>query len=273
MEIKGEMHMKENRMEQRWDAEHYDERIGFVSRLGQSLIGLLQPKPAERILDLGCGTGDLTHQISLSGAVVTGLDCSETMIAKAKEKYPELRFVEADGETFRLEEGEAPYDAVFSNAALHWMQKPDKAIESVWLSLRPGGRFVAEFGGFGNVGAIIQALTSAVESYGVPVEKRYPWYFPSIGSMLLFWRSRALPLVMRSCTTGPRRWMAENGVCAIGWLLLRVRFFAGLSEAEKEEVCLRCEAGLRQKLYDGKQWIADYRRIRIKAVKPVEQAG
>lgn len=273
MEIKGEMHMKENRMEQRWDAEHYDERIGFVSRLGQSLIGLLQPKPAERILDLGCGTGDLTHQISLSGAVVTGLDCSETMIAKAKEKYPELRFVEADGETFRLEEGEAPYDAVFSNAALHWMQKPDKAIESVWLSLRPGGRFVAEFGGFGNVGAIIQALTSAVESYGVPVEKRYPWYFPSIGEYASLLEKQGFavgyaelydrPTPLDGGERGLRHWLAA----------FAGTFFAGLSEAEKEEVCLRCEAGLRPKLYDGKQWIADYRRIRIKAVKPVEQAG
>lgn len=130
--------MKENGTEQRWDAEHYDKRIGFVSRLGQSLIGLLEPKSEERILDLGCGTGDLTHQISLSGAGVTGLDHSETMVANAKRKYPELRFVQADGEVFRLEEWEAQYDAVFSNAALHWMQRPEKAIESVWLSLRPG---------------------------------------------------------------------------------------------------------------------------------------
>lgn len=102
-----------------WKADLYDDKLHYVSRFGKSILGLLHSQKGERILDLGCGTGDLSYEISKSGALVTGMDSSDEMIAKAREKYPSIPFFIDDGETFRTNE---KYDAVFSNAALHWWQ-------------------------------------------------------------------------------------------------------------------------------------------------------
>lgn len=134
-----------------WNAALYEDKHAFVWQYGEDLLQLLNPKQQERILDLGCGTGQLTEKIATFGAVVMGIDNAPAMISKAKQNYPHLQFDVADARNFQVEQ---PLDAVFSNAALHWIKEPDAVIRSVHQALKPGGRFVAEFGGKGNVQAI-----------------------------------------------------------------------------------------------------------------------
>jgi trans-aconitate methyltransferase len=129
-----------------WNADIYDEKLSFVSELGKSLIEMLRPKQGEKILDLGCGTGELTNEIAKLGAEVVGMDASPDMIEKARKKYPYISFLVDRGETFRTQEH---YDAIFSNAALHWMKQAESVVQSMALALREGGRLVAEFGGNG----------------------------------------------------------------------------------------------------------------------------
>src|SRR5687767_10808358 len=129
-----------------WDSWLYDESFAIITELGAGVVELLAPQPGERIVDLGCGTGGLTAQIAVVGAEVVGIDASEAMIARARELYPHLRFEVARGEDFAVE---GPADAVFSNAALHWMSPPEAVAASVLRALKSGGRFVAEMGGRG----------------------------------------------------------------------------------------------------------------------------
>src|SRR5581483_6687600 len=159
-----------------WDAASYDSIFAFVWRLGASLIELLQPQAGERILDLGCGTGQLTAQIAQSGAAVLGIDNSPAMIAQARANHPKLRFDLGDARTFHFD---APFAAVFSNAALHWIKEPEAVIGCVARALQPGGRFVAEFGGKDNVRSVAAALEHALEKLACGPFV-LPWYFPSV---------------------------------------------------------------------------------------------
>jgi trans-aconitate methyltransferase len=129
-----------------WNAKLYDCEHDFVARYGKDAIELLAPKNEEQILDLGCGTGHLTRAIAETGAEVLGIDSAQSMIEEARETYPQLRFEVRDGENLTFNE---QFDAVFSNAALHWMKNAEAVVKGVWRSLKSQGRFVAEFGGKG----------------------------------------------------------------------------------------------------------------------------
>ena len=187
-----------------WDSALYDEKFAIITEFGAGVVELLAPGPGERIVDLGCGTGGLTAQIAEAGAEVLGIDASEAMIARARVLYPNLRFEVARGEDFTLE---APADAVFSNAALHWMSPPDAVTASVLRALQPGGRFVAEMGGSGNIATIIGALYQALAEEGIPREQvRNPWYFPSIGEYAsLLERAGFEVVLMRPCRLNAAR--------------------------------------------------------------------
>ncbi|WP_426448997.1 class I SAM-dependent methyltransferase [Paenibacillus sp. S-38] len=250
-----------------WNAGHYDQKIGYVSRLGQSLIGLLQPAEGERILDIGCGTGDLAWEIARSGAHVTGIDSSEAMVAQAAAKYPSLSFRVDDAQTFRLQPEEAPYDAIFSNAALHWIRRPADAARSMALALRSGGRLVAEFGGQDNIAEIYQGIRSALESAGIDADERNPWYFPGIGEYASVLEAEGFHV--RTAELYERPTPLGDGAQGLrNWLdAFAGKFFAGMTEPEKEEAYVRCEAAVRGKLLRGGEYIADYRRLRITAIR------
>lgn len=136
---------------QTWDPTLYQSAHAFVWQMAADLIDLLDPKPGERVLDLGCGTGQPTAQIAGRGADVLGIDRSAEMIDTARRNFSRLHFEPGDATTFTAG---APFDAVFSNATLHWVKPPEAAAGRVWAALRPGGRLVAEFGGRGNVGRV-----------------------------------------------------------------------------------------------------------------------
>ncbi|MEA2640424.1 MAG: hypothetical protein QOF51_1818, partial [Chloroflexota bacterium] len=166
-------------MRTEWDASRYDAEHGYVTRYGESLIDVLAPQSGERILDLGCGTGHLTHQIAERGAAVVGIDISTAMIEQARAAYPDLEFHVANAASFSFAES---FDAVFSNAALHWIPATaqDAVAASIARALRPGGRLVAELGVRGNIGRIRLALEDALRSVAPDVPVPNPWFFPSV---------------------------------------------------------------------------------------------
>jgi trans-aconitate methyltransferase len=163
-----------------WDADRYQRQFGYVSAMAGDLLELLDPRPGEAVLDLGCGTGELAAAIAATGARVWALDADPAMVAAARRRLGGDgggRVLLADGHDFTLP---GPVDAVFSNAALHWMPRPAEVIARVRAALRPGGRFVAELGGAGNIDAILAALATAMAEAGLP-EPACPWYFPTPG--------------------------------------------------------------------------------------------
>jgi trans-aconitate methyltransferase len=188
---------------QSWNSDFYDRKLDYVSELGRGAVDLLAPKRGETILDLGCGTGDLAHEIAKSGASVIGIDLSAEMVAAARAKYPDIDFRVGDGENFSLEQ---PVDAVFSNAALHWMRRPERVIRCVWDALKPGGRFVAEFGGKGNVGTVVDAILRVLRrDFGIDAAERNPGIFRASASMPRFWNGRGSASRMPPISTDRRR--------------------------------------------------------------------
>src|SRR5215469_14834213 len=134
---------------QYWSAERYAATANFVPTLGTPVVTLLDPRPGERILDLGCGDGVLTERIVAAGAGVVAVDAAPDMVAAARARGLDARVVPGQGLAF-----DAEFDAVFSNAALHWMRPPEAVLAGVHRALRPSGRFVAEMGGHNNTAAI-----------------------------------------------------------------------------------------------------------------------
>ncbi|NOU92185.1 methyltransferase domain-containing protein [Paenibacillus sp. LMG 31456] len=248
---------------QEWNAGLYDSKIGYVSRLGKGVVELLNPQPGERIVDLGCGTGDLTNVIVQLGASCVGIDESADMVEKARSKYPEISFVAMDGHMFRLDK---TVDAVFSNAALHWMKQPERVIESARLALHEGGRFVAEFGGKRNVGHIYEAIAEVLGDYGIDAEARNPWYFPSVSEYSGLLEAQGFEVRWMELYDRPTE--LDDGVKGLEhWLdAFAGMFFAGLAAELKREAYARCCKLLEADLYNGKHWIADYRRLRFSAV-------
>jgi trans-aconitate methyltransferase len=238
-------------MKQNWDAARYQSRHSYVFGYGEGLIDLLDPRAGERILDLGCGSGQLTAKIAESGAEAIGLDRSEEMIAEARRNYPSLPFDIADAADFRVER---PVDAVFSNAALHWVKDADGVAKSVARALRPGGRFVVEMGGKGNVASIIDVLH---EVAGV-VE--IPWYFPSVGEYTSLLERHGFEISFAALFDRPTRVEGEDGL--EDWLTM----FAGSMIVQNAPESIREVASrLRPKMFHDSAWMLDYRRLQLVA--------
>jgi SAM-dependent methyltransferase len=251
-------------LDQQWDASAYDARYSYVTAYGGDLIQLLKPQPGERILDLGCGTGHLTKRIADVGAVTVGLDGSAEMIERARKEYPDLEWIIADGADFEFAE---PLDAVFSNAALHWMKRPKDVAACVSRALKSGGRFVAEFGGKGNIQTLVEALYRALETVGVSGEALNPWYYPSIGEYGTLLESVGLtPTAMWLFDRPTRLNDGENGLR--NWLdMFAHPFLDAVPIYKRPDVVQNMEREARPLLYKEDAWHVDYRRLRLVAVK------
>ena len=161
---------------QRWSAEDYARNGRFVADLAAGVVDWLAPQSGERVLDLGCGDGVLTAAIAARGASVLGVDASPELLAAAQERGIETRLLDGHELPFLNE-----FDAVFSNAALHWMKRdPDAVVAGAFRALKSGGRFVAEMGGAGNVAAIRGGLHDSLARRGVDPAGVDPWYFPGV---------------------------------------------------------------------------------------------
>lgn len=248
-----------------WNAELYDRQHSFVSELATDLVELLSPKPGQCILDLGCGTGHLTHKIASRGAAVIGIDGAPTMIEQALHNYPQIDFSVVDAREMAFTE---KFDTVFSNAVLHWIKEAEEVIIGIKKALKPGGRFVAEFGGKGNVKAIITALDHALQKAGYPADITLnSWYFPSIGEYGSLLEKHGLQLTFATLFERPTALdSGEQGLQ--NWLkMFANRFFDGLSVDAQLNLLTDIENQLRPTLYQNGTWFADYKRIRVIAIK------
>jgi len=247
-------------MEDRWDSSLYDDRHSFVWKKVGDLIDLLDPKPGERILDLGCGTGHLTAQIAGRGADATGLDASVSMIAQARQNYPKLKFVLADANDLHFDQ---PFDAVFSNAALHWIPEAGAVVASVSHALKPGGRFVLEMGGKGNIAWIVEALSAVLRDAGYAL--RNPWYFPSAGEYATLLEQHGFEI--EALWTIERRTQLEHPEKGLReWLeMFAGVWFEEVPEKAREGLVANVESRLKRSLFCDGAWWADYRRLRLVA--------
>src|SRR5436305_8807813 len=245
---------------QEWNSSRYDKNARFVSDLGEPLVDLLAPQPGERILDLACGDGVLTEKIIARGAELVGVDGSADMVAAARKRGIDARVVDAYQLNFTSE-----FDAVFSNAALHWMKRdPNAVIEGVHRALKPGGRFCAEMGGHGNVAAITVALCATIERYGISnTASLIPWFFPTADE----YRERLERASFRVeyVSLIPRPTPLPTGMR--GWL---ETFAMPFTKSVPENKCAAflddVTEILRPALCDASgQWTADYVRLRFLA--------
>ena len=259
-----------NAGEATWDAGLYDRSFGFVSDFATDMVDLLAPEPGERIVDLGCGTGKLTAAIAARGADAIGIDGDEAMVERARALHPTLTFEHADGRDFSIE-GHA--DAVFSNAALHWMkEEPAGVIACVARALRPGGRFVAEMGAHRNVRIITDALYQALAEQGVPAESvDFPWYFPRTshyvglledgGFEVTQLRYFARPTPLDDCPNGLADWIAMFGR----------NFTDAAPPGRVSAVIDRTVALTRDRLCPDGRWVTDYTRLRFVALRVADE--
>jgi trans-aconitate 2-methyltransferase len=248
-------------MQPDWNAGLYDASHAFVWEFGRDLLALLAPQPGERILDVGSGTGHLTAEITRAGAQVLGIDRSAAMIAQARENFSGLLFETHDICALPFD---SEFDAIFSNAVLHWVQPPETAAAAMARALKPGGRLVFEFGGHGNIRVLLEGSYRALRQLGFPQPERFnPWYFPSVAEYsailercgievtcaLLFDR----PTPLQDGDRGLENWFRMFGG----------RFLEPLADTQQAEFFrLVAEYAAPYLLRDG-NWSADYRRLRI----------
>jgi SAM-dependent methyltransferase len=246
---------------QRWYAQDYAKNSRFVQELALPVVDLLAPRPGERILDLGCGDGALTVEIAAAGADVLGVDLSEELVAAAKAKGLNIRRLDGHALDFDSE-----FDAVFSNAALHWMRAPDLVIAGVTHALKPGGRFVGELGGHGNVAAIATAMRAVSVKRGGDPALVAPWFFPTPDEYAELLDKGGF--TVREIALVPRPTPLAIGM--EGWLKTFGRsFFDQFPEPERSEVVQEAMALLLPSLCDSKGvWTADHIRLRFVAERP-----
>ncbi|MGI9415576.1 MAG: class I SAM-dependent methyltransferase [Hyphomicrobiales bacterium] len=240
-----------------WSAEAYDRNARFVSDLGAAVLEWLNPQSGERILDLGCGDGALTRRIAEAGADVVGVDASEDLLGAARAAGIDARFMDGHALTFEHE-----FDAVFSNAALHWMTRPQEVIEGIVRALRPGGRFVAEFGGHGNVAAIVTAMRAVAWKRTGDQSIAGPWFYPTPDEYREMLEGHGF--TVKRAGLFPRPTPLPTGMG--GWLMtFRSPFFEQFG-AEQDDALGEVVDLLKPALCDSAGgWTADYVRIRVEA--------
>lgn len=246
-----------------WDTQRYLGRHGFIIERGQALVDLLGPKAGERILDLGCGTGDIAATLADRGARVVGVDASPAMIDNARTRFPAIDFRLADAAELPFE---AEFDAVYSHAVLHWVLRADDAAIGIARTLKPGGRFVAEFGGHRNCEALETAFASALQRIAGRGYQS-PWFFPRLSDYAA--RLERHGLVVRAAWHFdlPTPLSGDDGLRQ--WLLQFLPHqLDGLDAAAREAVLAESEAALKPAIWRDGAWWADYRRMRVVAEKP-----
>jgi SAM-dependent methyltransferase len=243
---------------QQWHPETYEKHARFVSDLGAGVVDLLAPKAGERILDLGCGDGALTETLVAAGCRVVAVDASAEQVAGAVKRGLDARVARAEALPF---DGE--FDAVFSNAVLHWVKDADGVIASVARALKPGGRFVAEFGGFGCIATIRTALHAALKRRAIDAAAADPWYFPSDVDYRV--KLEAHGFIVRFITLFPRPTPLPGDAAA--WLETFAQPFLGaVAPADRPALIAEVCDAMRPTLYSpATGWTADYIRLRFAA--------
>jgi trans-aconitate methyltransferase len=241
-----------------WESNTYFKHAHFVADLATPVIELLKPQKGEHILDLGCGDGRLTKALQDIGCIVTGVDYSENLVQAAKALELNARQMDAHHLTFNQE-----FDAVFSNAALHWMKQPEKVIVGVKQALKPNGRFVAEFGGHGNIQSILDALQIALKERGINLDEVNPWYFPTAEAYQALLEAEDFRVDYIKLIPRPTPLPTD----ILGWLATFANSFTKLFPEQEQEAFLNQVMTLtapKLQQADG-NWTVDYVRLRFAA--------
>jgi trans-aconitate methyltransferase len=249
----------------KWNVSLYDNKHSFVFKYGEDLVHLLNPKPGERILDLGCGTGFLTNLIAESGAEIIGIDNSAEMIEKAKAEYPEIDFEVLSATDFYFEK---KFDAIFSNAALHWVLEKEKAIDRMYENLKTKGRLVIEMGGKGNVQSIVNELRKKLATFDISDKVNFNiWYFPSLSEYTSRLEAKGFRVTyashydreteLKDTATGIKDWIKMFGSS----------FLKDIDEVLADKMMTEIQDSLRPTNFREGKWFADYKRLRVVAIK------
>ncbi len=245
---------------QHWDPDRYARNARFVADLGAPLLDLLAPQPGEAILDLGCGDGALTAALAERCGSVVGVDSSPEQVAAARRRGIDARI--ADGHALTFDQA---FDAILTNAALHWMLRPDAVIEGMWRALRPGGRLVGEMGGHGNVARIREALEAAMADRGIDAAL-LRWYFPTVDDYRGRLTACGFEVVSIALIDRPTRLPGD----ITAWLeTFAEPVLLALEPAARPALLGQVRKMLKPELYGADTgWTADYVRLRFKALKP-----
>ncbi len=246
---------------QTWDPNRYALNARYVATFADPMIPWLAPRRGERILDLGCGDGYVTERLIATGATVVGVDASAAMVAAAKARGIDARAISVYDLEFNRE-----FDAVFSNSVLHWVLEPERAAARIFRALKPGGRFVAEFGGHGCCAASMVATAAVLDRRGIQFALVNPWYYPSAeeyravleGAGFIVDRMELAPLPVRLGTgmAGFIDTFCEN-------------FFRPLTEYDRRAAQEEVIALLRNSMCDRSGvWTMDFVRVRLAARVP-----
>ena len=240
----------------RWTSDTYRAHAAYVPALGAAVLQLLDPKAGERILDVGCGEGSLTEKIVAAGATVVGVDASKEMVAAAMARGLDARMTDAERLLFERE-----FDAVFSNAALHWVRDHDAMLAGVHRALKPGGRFVAEFGGHGNIAAIQVAIRSVLAQRGWETNIHRYYATPAEYSV----RLQTHGFTVSDINLLPRPTPLPTGMR--GWLETFERATLDrIPQEHRESFVTEVEDLLREEICDSHgNWTAHYVRLRFRA--------
>jgi len=248
---------------QEWDASLYQSVCSFVPGHGESLLEELNPRNSDRVLDFGCGTGELTNQIHRYAGEIVGIDPSEEMIAQARREFPECSFICTSARDYQPD---PRFSAVFSNAVLHWVDNLPETISHIYRFLNSGGRFIGEFGAHGNVSRVREALHQALLDRGYSPKNRDPWTFPKEREFdEMLWNTG---FQVDSLETFDRPTKIEGKEGLSVWLtMFGQSFFEPLSGAEIQEIIGEITEALRPDYFDGNNWTLEYRRLRFRAIR------
>lgn len=249
--------------QQAWNPTLYDNAAAFVPKLAADLVDVLAPQAGERVLDVGCGTGDLTRTLAGAGAKTLGLDASQDMVTEARRKHPDLDFAVGDGQALSFD---AEFDAVFSNATLHWMPRADAVASGIFRALKPGGRFVAEFGGAKCVQTVRDAVQAELTERGLTAYGAPPWFFPTVPHYARLLEEAGF--FVRSVVWFERPTLLAGEAGLATWLELFCKPLLNALGEKRAEVVAGAERRCRSKLYRDGSWWLDYTRLRVVATRP-----
>tara|TARA_B110000438_G_C15798110_1_gene643789 strand:- start:1547 stop:2335 length:789 start_codon:yes stop_codon:yes gene_type:complete len=261
------MNYKQKDLILKWDTKLYNDQHSFVYDYGKSLIEILNPKKNERILDLGCGSGQLTFKIDELSKETIGIDKSIEMITDAKLRFKKINFQVCDAENFKFSK---KFDSIFSNATLHWITNYNNVIKCMYENLKIDGKIVLEFGGKDNVKTIIDQLRSSLKKRGyIDQSKIVPWYFPSIEQYSAELESVGFKIILAEYFDRPTQ-LANEKSGIKDWISMFAKsFFKNVNIIHIEEIKKEVQESLKDKCFINGKWFADYKRVRFVATKNI----
>ena len=247
-----------------WNATLYNEKHSFVAKYGEDVLGWLTPKKDEHVLDVGCGTGMLTAKIAESGAIVTGIDASPEMVAKAKVSYKSIQFFVKDATDFSFDR---KFDAVFSNATFHWIKKQQQLLQTIYNNLKQDGRLVYEMGAKHNIESIHNAIKKVMIDEGFKANTNIKVnYFSSPAQQATMLEKAGFTISNIIQFERPTELVGEDGMK--NWIIQFAQaFFKNIPVEKIENIIEKAVTVLKETNYENGKWYADYIRLRVKAIK------